>query len=103
MKNFQPQQKVVFSTAKTRTPREVFETAFPDYVLPAENEIVTIVKRGSTEGYWIIREHLLSRKGTLQSFSELTLFPIKEHGDKITEKLLADFDKKIHLPVPSLT
>lgn len=87
MKQFKPNEKVVFSTKKIR-----------DYIigkfaiLPKESEIVTVKGKDSLTGNYVLNEYPISTRGNVQLFSEICLFPVDEILKQETEKITSDME-----------
>lgn len=93
MKNFKQGQKVVFSTYRLRTPRDFFEASFPRFILPKENEVVTILCNGDGPNFWVLEEYKRNKLGIFQAIDERLLFPIEEISARETERITADLEK----------
>ncbi len=108
MKNFKPDQKVVFSTDHlTRGMGDVRAFAFKEMnmIWPQEKEVVTIERQGTREGWWRIKEYPKTAIGTGQMFIDTILFPLEEISKKETESIIAKIQRgqtiKIQEPVLS--
>jgi len=88
MKNFKPGQSVVFKTEFL----PYFElNEVGNY--PKENEIVTIRKAGTSEGWWILEEYPVSKRDITQQLHEMVLYPLEQITKHETDKITKDCER----------
>jgi hypothetical protein len=97
MKDFKPHDQVVFKTDHLRLPLGFYQEMQPHVNFPIEKEIVTIVKPSpSHAGFFIIREYVVNKRGTMQAISGLCLFPLDEFHAIESEKILAKITQSVY-------
>lgn len=97
MKNFKPDQKVVFSTEHlTRGMGDIRMIAFKEMnqLWPQEKEVVTIEGPGTRSGWWRVKEYPKTSIGTGQMFSDTILFPLEEISKRETESIISKIEKE---------
>lgn len=97
MKNFKPDQKVVFSIEHlTRGMGDIRTFALKEMgmVWPREKEVVTIECPGTRPGWWRIKEYPRTNHGTGQMFIDIILFPLEEILKRETESIISKIEKE---------
>lgn len=107
MKNFKPEQQVVFTIAPLCKQNRVSVAEIKAYqmentcnIWPGEMEVVTIAGPSKQKpGFWYLVEYPRMLTGGRQAFSENVLFPLegiaKEETEKITSELEKVFDPEL--------